>query len=49
MECLEDFDETLLSGIADDIVFTDSFGIEIYPEVRILSNEQELTAIAYDD
>lgn len=49
MECLEDFDETLLSGIADDVDYTDSFGIEIYPEVRILPNEQEITTIAYDD
>lgn len=49
MECSEEFDETLLSGIADGVDFTDSFGIEIYPEVRMLPNEQELTAVAYGD
>ena len=49
MECSEDFDETLMLNLSSDIIFDDSFGIEIYPEIRVLPNEKELIAVAYDD
>lgn len=48
MNCLEDADESLFSGIAKDVIFTDSFGIKIYPEVKILPNEEEVTFNAFD-
>lgn len=48
MECLEDADESLISGISDDIVFTDSFGIERYPDIRILPKEKDVTSTAFD-
>lgn len=48
MEYLEDADESLISGISDDIVFTDSFGIERYPDIRILPKEKDVTSTAFD-
>lgn len=48
MNCREDADETLFSGLSNDIAFTDTFGIEVYPEVKMLPNEEEVTFNAFD-
>lgn len=43
MDCREDADESLFSEI-----FTDTFGIKVYPEVKMLPNEEEVTFNAFD-
>lgn len=48
MNCREDADETLFSGLSNDIGFTDTFGIEIYPEIKMLPNEEAVTFTAFD-
>ena len=48
MNCLEDTDETLFEGISSNVIFTDTFGIKIYTEVKMLPNEEEVTFNAFD-